>query len=302
HHEPANIEQMGTKSKFWYEDEKGTNWLFKSNETINSSGELIIRPGENWAEKCAYEICLLLKIPAPEIHLATHHGRSGIISKNFIRENETLVFANEFITKYSKGKGGKIEERKNYHTAGRIHAALETMNVLKPAGWNSLPNIKTAADFFCGYLVLDCLISNQDRHEENWGIVSTEEETLHLSPSFDHAASMGRNESDENRISRLNTKDKGQMVSTYVNKAKSQLYDKSGKRLKTIEALGDFSRRSPKALSAWSKALQDIEFDKLKEIFDKVPSEIMSDPEKSFSLSIIVENSNRIAALAKDLK
>ncbi len=302
HHEPMNIEQMGTKSKFWYEDDEGTKWLFKSNETINSKEERITRIGENWSEKCAYEICLLLKIPAPEIHLAVHKGKNGTISKNFIGENETLVFANEFVTKYTKGEDGKIEERKNYHTAGRIHAALETMDVLKPAGWNSLPGIKTAADFFCGYLVLDCLIANQDRHEENWGIVSTGEDTLHLSPSFDHAASMARNISDEERSQRLNSKDKGQMVSTFVNRAKSQLYDKLGKRLKTIDALEDFAKRTPNALFSWSEILQKIEHDALKSIFDKVPHTVMSETTKEFSLSIIVENSKRIVSLSEELK
>ena len=302
HHEPINIEQMGTKSKFWYEDNEGTKWLFKSNETINAKEERITRIGENWSEKCAYEICLLLKIPAPEVHLAVHNGKSGTISKNFIDDNETLVFANEFVTKYSKGEDGKIEERKNFHTAGRIHAALDTMEVLKPAGWNSLPGVKSAADFFCGYLVLDCLIANQDRHEENWGIVSTGEDTLHLSPSFDHAASLARNISDEERSSRLNSKDNGQMVSTFIKRAKSQLYDKQGKRLKTIEALEDFSKRTPHALSAWTEKLQQIEIGEIKSIFDKIPSTTMSETAKEFSLSIIVENSKRIASLAEELK
>ena len=45
HHEPINIEQMGTKSKFWYEDNEGTKWLFKSNETINAKEERITRIG-----------------------------------------------------------------------------------------------------------------------------------------------------------------------------------------------------------------------------------------------------------------
>lgn len=50
----AQLEQLGTKGKFWYRDSSGKRVLFKEG-----------RPGtgENWAEKIACEIAELLGLP-----------------------------------------------------------------------------------------------------------------------------------------------------------------------------------------------------------------------------------------------
>ena len=50
----SQLEQLGTKSKFWYRDEHDKRGMFKRG-----------RPGtgENWAEKVCCEICRLLGLP-----------------------------------------------------------------------------------------------------------------------------------------------------------------------------------------------------------------------------------------------
>src|SRR5690606_14933665 len=51
-----------------------------------------------------------------------------------------------------------------------------------------------------GYLVLDAVIGNTDRHHENWGILRKKTGTGYvgyLAPSFDHASSLGRELHDE---------------------------------------------------------------------------------------------------------
>jgi hypothetical protein len=54
--------------------------------------------------------------------------------------------------------------------------------------------------------MLDALIGNTDRHHENWGLVlqgTSDHQDLRLAPTFDHASSLGRNETDERREARL---------------------------------------------------------------------------------------------------
>ncbi len=53
----TQLEQLGTKAKFWYRDETGDSVLFK-----------VGRPGtgENWAEKVCCEICKMLNLPHAE--------------------------------------------------------------------------------------------------------------------------------------------------------------------------------------------------------------------------------------------
>jgi hypothetical protein len=75
-----------------------------------------------------------------------------------------------------------------------------------PIGWTPFAGIGAAVDVFVGYLMLDAWIGNTDRHHENWGLVVHAQGT-HLAPSYDHAASLGAHETEENRHDRLTTRD-----------------------------------------------------------------------------------------------
>jgi hypothetical protein len=54
--------------------------------------------------------------------------------------------------------------------------------------------LSVAADLMVGYLMLDCLIGNQDRHDENCGLIllSGKQLRVALAPTYDHAKSTGR--------------------------------------------------------------------------------------------------------------
>ena len=59
---------------------------------------------------------------------------------------------------------------------------------------------------FAGYIVLDALIGNTDRHHENWGLLVERTKSGvrgFLAPTFDHASSLGRELRDEKREARL---------------------------------------------------------------------------------------------------
>ena len=292
--EQDNYEQMGTKSKFWYADENGESWLFKSIQTMNGAGEIVERKGEDWAEKVSYEIAGLMKIPVSRVELARYKGVSGIITKNFIPKGHRLIFANEFLQKNTRGNSGKVAVRSHFHTISRIQAALDVIVINKPAGWDSLPAVRSAADFFCGYLLFDCLIANQDRHEENWGLIVTPDRTNHLAVSFDHAASLGRNETDEVRRERLTSLDAGRRMPVYARRAKSQIFDSRNKRLKTFEAMVEFSKRHRRALRTWIELLDGVSKESIEKIFDGLPGGVITNTSKEFSIELIMENKARI--------
>jgi len=78
--------------------------------------------------------------------------------------------------------------------------------------------------------LFDAWIANQDRHHENWGII-THKQCIHLAPTFDHAASLGQNELDKKRKELLTTQDFGRHIKNYVTKARSAIYlNKSAKK------------------------------------------------------------------------
>ncbi|MEZ2577975.1 HipA domain-containing protein [Buttiauxella ferragutiae] len=297
--EIEEFEQLGTKSKFWYEDNNGDSYLFKSIKTQNKAMEDVFRYGEDWAEKIASELAELLGIPHAKYELATYNGMDGVISPNFILgKGERLSTGNELIERMNATSS---TENDSIQRITRVFTIMERIIKRKPIGFKELDKIKTASDFFVGYLMLDSLISNQDRHVENWGMIETDKATTHLAPSFDHAASLGRNESDEKRRIRLDTNDIGRSVETYVLKAKSHFYNTSNSRLKILQAFENSARINPSAAMAWLERLSDLEDSMIYQVISRVPEERMSFTAKQFAYEIIRCNKNNLLKLKKEI-
>lgn len=283
---PVQYEQMGTKSKFWFNDANGSRVLFK-----------VGRPGtgENWAEKVCCEICGLLDLPHAQYDLAIWKGQSGVISPMFLSENDRLVLGNELLAgvdKYDAERKYKVRE----HTVRLVLAVTDIPNLRMPLGCN-VPEVFTSpSDYFVGYLMLDALVSNQDRHHENWGLVIGQGRDLYLAPTFDHAASLGRNESDKFREECLTTKDKGRTVEAYVQRARSALYktSKSQRPLTTLEAFIEAARFRVDAVQYWLEVLNNLSFADIENILALIPASEMSDQAKAFSLKMMQINAIRL--------
>lgn len=295
HVEPIDFEQMGTKYKFWYKNESEDLYLFKATLSTDYLGSEVQRLGEDWAEKIACEIAKELNIPCAEYELALYNGQQGVITKNFVSDDENMEYGNTLLANLLTTLELPPLESNYSHRIPEIVTCLNYSIINKPKGWPSLPKIKSAADVFSGYLMLDVLISNQDRHNENWGMVASKNKHPYLAPTFDHAASLGRNESDEKRELRLKSNDKGQSVSTYVSRAKSQILTQDFKRRSTLDAFITFSKlAAPDAAVSWLKRLEDIDNQVLLNIIRRVPEAVMSETSKDFSFSIVSENKDRL--------
>lgn len=291
-YEPEIYEALGTKSKFWLNDRHGNSILFKSNTCLDKQGNEIERPGEDWAEKIACEIAAELGIPHAHYELATHNGQIGVITNNFVAEGCNMILGNFLLSRLSEHEG-KTLNTKVTNRLSRVIVILTSLVGSPPPNWTLPQGILSPLDVFCGYLLLDLVISNQDRHEENWGIIIGANNEYYLAPTFDHAASLGRNESDEKRASRLQSKDIGFSISTYIDKAKSQLYDRRDKRYKTIEAFFITSTFATTAALIWIERLKKIPLSRIDFIVDSVPPERMSDTAKIFTKALIKENMSR---------
>lgn len=71
--ESDTLEQIGTKSKFWY-TENGQSFLFKSIQS--KTGD---RFGEDWAEKISCELAQLLRLPHAHYELAVFKGKEVLL-------------------------------------------------------------------------------------------------------------------------------------------------------------------------------------------------------------------------------
>lgn len=188
-----DTEQLGSKPKFWVSLPDG-RWLFKE-----------ARPdtGEDWAEKVAAELARHLGVRAARVELADYGALRGCISRNFIDANSglELVHGNEILAGQVTGYDRNKTFRQADHTLDNVVAAVRAL--VRDDTLSTMLLTELA-----GYLVLDALIGNTDRHHENWGLLVKAVPAklswlVGVAPSYDHASSLGRELRDAKRLSML---------------------------------------------------------------------------------------------------
>ena len=283
---PELTEQLGTKEKFWLHIGEH-RYLFK-----------IGRPGtgENWAEKVASELCSLLHLPRAVYEFAIWKNQKGVLSPAFVPSGGRLIMGNELLAEVHTNYPTQQMRNVTDHTLGRIHALLSQKEIRAPLDWNAPdPSIRTAFEVFIGYLMLDAWIANQDRHHENWGFINFQR-AIYLAPTYDHAASMGQNETDSARKERLETRDAGRHIRHYASRARSSIYAKKDdlKPLSTIDAFRQAAAKSPKAASFWLTRLLAVTDEDCCAIFNEIPSNEASPIAREFALSLLHVNRDRL--------
>ena len=287
---PIQLEQLGTKTKFWYYGPKGQMMLFKEG-----------RPGtgENWAEKVCCEICKLLGQPHADYELAIWKGQAGVVTPSFVPKGGRLVLGNELLARIVDDYDQSARFRARQHTVRTVMAVTAVPDIGFPLGWQPPDAISDAAGVFVGYLLLDTLVSNQDRHHENWGLILIPDQGVFFAPTFDHASSLGRNETDASRIERLTTKDKRRSVEAYVERARSAFFatPTSAKPLKTLEAFHEAAKIRPAAADYWRERLAAIDPTQYRDILDEVPDSEISQPARDFACRMLEINAQRLLDL-----
>ncbi|MCF6312379.1 MAG: HipA domain-containing protein [Verrucomicrobiales bacterium] len=274
-------EPLGSKPKFWFWYQSRF-WLFK---------EVRKNTGEHWAEKVASEIADELGLPTHHTELATFEGRDGCAVRSFLETGEVLVHGNEIlagtIDDYDKDKiMGQAD-----HNIGNVVKVLER--------WFSGPEAgEVAANRVVGYLLLDALIGNTDRHHENWGIVGhpihhdkegeSADFVVEIAPTFDHASSLGRELLDERREAILN--EQGALV-RYIGKARGGIFENSNAR-KGMSPMGLvelIAERYPEFFKPWQRRLAEIDEAYYSSIVNRVPESWMNECSKNFALAFLSE-------------
>lgn len=200
--------------------------------------------GEDWSEKIASELASLIDLPAAAVELAKCQDQRGIVTFDFTRElSESsehrkgaqgwteighLVHGNELLLKlvgpyYPAEQTYRVPD----HTVDRVFDVLERPEVLPPPDLDGRRPGLSAAGVFVGYLLLDAWIGNTDRHHGNWAVIDLRgKPTQRLSPTYDHASSLGRELQEQELSDRVTTHDRNRTVEAYLkNKgARSALY------------------------------------------------------------------------------
>lgn len=289
----TQIEQMGSKEKFWFEDSSLGRCLYK-----------IARPniGEDWSEKIAEQLAATLGLPHARYELAawkdsrTGEDTRGVLSPTIVPEGGSLRLGNELLVAHVQGVTDAVGYYNQRHnTLQAIVELLQQTDVRLPPDWNPPRGVAEPLDLFLGYLFLDAWIGNTDRHDENWACVeqgSGCEPPRYLAPTFDHASCLGRNISDAEREKRLNTNDVIYSVAAYAAKAKSPLSDDAAdkRRLTVREVYQKVAAARPEATRVWQERLANVADDAILALLARVPQDRLSALASHFAYRLLHEN------------
>lgn len=154
------LEKISTNQTFIYKEPKEFN-VGKPNYYISL---------EIWTEYIAYKIgnYLGLNVPKaiPAKYMLEYPYKYGILIENFLTKSVELFEAKQL--------------------SYRIHHTLEDIKHFTEVDLNSWDDFKKM-------LVFDCLIGNNDRHDENWGFcLDKMNNSAYLSPIYDNASCLTR--------------------------------------------------------------------------------------------------------------
>lgn len=202
------VETRGASEKEWVSEPGGsstrpeTHWLFKP-ATIQTNGN---RQVGDWAEVVASTIANHLEVPAAEAQLAVRDGVEGVITRN-VRPAEYDMDTGRLAMLDQIGVELRDSLRDRSASIGHsLENIGRTLDGYAPPPQATSWAACTAYDVFVAYLVLDALIGNGDRHEQNWSVLrarSSAGPVDALAPAYDMEASLGFQLTDTARVVRL---------------------------------------------------------------------------------------------------
>lgn len=289
--EVLRVEQRGAAAKNWLLEE-GKNpvdpqaqWLFKPAHT-HANGT---RQAGDWTEVIASQIAARLNIPSAEARLAVRDTEEGVLVRNvrpdgYEMHSGTLALLDRGVELRREEHDGPATKG---HTVANILLALDGM-AAAPASesWGRC----TASDLFGGFLFLDALIANGDRHEENWSILrGPAVETDALAPSYDMENSLGFQLRDVDRERHL-------MLDGCRKYAENGLAKRlDGDRRNTLVSVA--ARLYDAASDAGRLRLNQLVDDMASLDFETVvpKSDAVSEATRMFAVSLLTINARRIA-------
>jgi hypothetical protein len=264
---PAEEEALGARDKDWMTVADGdgvSSWLFKR---PRRTGLPELR-ADLWAEVIAFGIATAVGVPAAEARFAVSEGQRGVISR---RIEGDLAHGNELLSALNP----------EYPTAGvgRVPGydldAIEDVLRLYAGSEEGM----TAFESFAGYLAFDALISNTDRHHENWAVIRT---SGRLAPTYDHGASLGFNVPERRRAD----------PSAAAARARARHFPEFGS---LAELAHSALMRLPQVKrDLWLWRMSSLTSDQLREVIDEVPSSWMSESARTFVFGLVQANQRRL--------
>ncbi len=200
--EIQGFSSKGRRVKSWYERVSSREVFLYKEPKIYSSTNFVTK--EIWTEYIAYKLGTFLGLNIPEAIPATDGEHYGILIKSFLERGEAGMPAIEL------AEASDILHHLNSkqpHNLSTIKLLLHT-EMLEKDSWENFKRM----------LIFDCLIGNNDRHDENWGLLyGSAISQIRLAPIYDNASCLTSGENEE-KVEKLLQNET--MLNQYINNSK----------------------------------------------------------------------------------
>lgn len=248
----------GTRQKFWLiHPEDNRRYLFKIPKE---------NTGEAWAEVVASKVGQKLGLNMMKAELAIYNGILGILSENFIQEDEEFY------------EGGDL-----------FFTIAEDFDRYSLKYYNFDNIIKVLSEFnlnreFIPIPVFDAFIANQDRHCDNWGVIISSFRNYDLAPIYDNGASLGYQLQKERILKMFQDQ---RMFEAFTNRSFSLIGLPNRKKPKYRQLLGYIYELYPQEVKEILERINEINKEKILDVLNQIPDEAMCIVQKEWVLKLL---------------
>lgn len=214
------------------------------------------------SEKMSYELAKTLDYPCAKIEFAKDENNViGILNYLFInlKEEEHIDIISYLNT--------KNRERKDFYTISNIKKTLDNLD-------------KDLFKDFLKIMVFDCLVGEQDRHEENWGITKYKN-TYKISPLYDNGCNLLREFRNPLFANKFYNKEKD--FNAFVKRSKTIIYKEDNKtRYKHFELIEYLYQLYPIEIEREVNNLKKLTDKKVEDIVQSIPDELLESKQKEY--------------------
>lgn len=244
----------GTRAKRVVTDINGEKAFFKYKHPEYITSELC-------SEKMSYEIAKVLDYNCAKIEFAQDEdGQFGILNYWFTDEVDNHTDAVSYFNT-SENK------RNEFYTISNIKRVLDEID------YNLFHS-------FIKIMVFDALVGEQDRHEENWGVLK-QNNKYEISPLYDNGDNLLNK--FENQDYAQQYYDNANKFDAYIRKSRTLIYKEDKKsKYKHFELIEYLNNSYYNAVQQEINNLKKLTDEKIKEIVDKVPDDLLTTMHKQY--------------------
>lgn len=185
---------------------RAEHWLWKPCQRTDDGSVLATN---DVSEVAASRLAALVGLPAAECRFAVLGREIGVVSKNVTPSGFDLHDGEAFLHEVDgyvrrPPRLGADGRTKGYLRLDEGYTLEAVEQVLEGVGCPPSHEASMSAfQVFAGYLALDALIANTDRHPRNWALLERRRDGKRLlAPTFDHGTALGSGMTDEKRKNR----------------------------------------------------------------------------------------------------